>query len=177
MRRLLLLRHAKAVAGGGKSGDHLRGLNERGRKDAAKMATALQHNDYIPQLVLCSASKRTVETWEHVAPELDATPKVEFLESLYLASWKTIAQTIRDDGGGAPVLLVIGHNPGIEELAQALLRKPQSEPERKQLDLLKEKFPTAALAVIDFAIDTWSEISTGTGALTDFIKPKSLTDE
>lgn len=177
MKRLLLLRHAKAVTGAGKTGDHGRPLNERGRKDAPRIAVAMQHSDYIPELVLCSTAKRTVETWELAAPELDARPRVSFLDALYLVPWKSIAQTLRSEGKGAAVLLVVGHNPGLEELAQALARKPQSERERRQFDTLKDKFPTAALAVIDFDIDDWNDLAPGTGALSDFIKPKELTGE
>ncbi len=177
MKRLLLLRHAKAIAGTGKTGDHGRALNERGRKDAPRIAAAMQHSNYIPDLVLCSTARRTVETWELAAPELDTKPRVSFLDSLYLVPWKSIAQTIRTEGKAAAVLLIVGHNPGLEELAQALTRKPQSERERRQLDLLKDKFPTAALAVLDFDIADWTDMAPGTGTLGDFIKPKELTDE
>ncbi len=93
MKRLLLLRHAKAVAGSSKGGDHARPLNDRGRTDAPRIAIAMQHNNYIPDRVLCSTAARTVETWAHVAPELDVEPEVSLLDTLYLASWKTIAQT------------------------------------------------------------------------------------
>lgn len=176
MKRLLLLRHAKAAAGSVKSGDHARPLNERGRLDAPRMGIAMQHKRYLPDLVLCSTAKRTEETWEHVSPELDGSPEVRFLDELYLAPWKAIASIIRNAGGAAETMLVIGHNPGLEECASALSRKPKSEHERVCAALLAEKFPTCALAVLDFDLGTWREIAAGGAILRDFIRPKELSD-
>jgi phosphohistidine phosphatase len=176
MKRLLLLRHAKAVPGGTKSGDHGRALNERGRNDAPRVAVAMQHKGYIPDFVLCSTSKRTVETWQHVAPELDAKPEIAFSDDLYLAPMKIIVGAARAIREPAKIALFIGHNPGLEETARALARKPRSDDERKKLDSLIAKFPTSALAVLDFDADSWDEITPGTGALVDFIRPKELTD-
>jgi phosphohistidine phosphatase len=176
MKRLLLLRHAKAVAGSSKAGDQARSLNERGRADAPRMAVAMQHNNYIPDYVLCSTSARTRETWSHISPEFVTEPEVSFLDALYLASWKTIAQCIRTVRSDRNAVLVVGHNPGLEELAQALARKPRSDRERVQLEALKDKFPTAALAVLDFEIESWGDLAPGSGALVDFLRPKALSD-
>jgi len=177
VKRLLLLRHAKAIAGTSKSGDHGRALNERGRLDAPRMAVAMQHRRYLPDRVLCSTSKRTLETWEHVAPELDGKPDVIFADELYLAPWKLIANLVRAQPNAANVVLVIGHNPGLEECARTLARKPRTPEERTRLESLNEKFPTAALAVLDFDTDQWSEVASGGGVLTDFMKPRGLTNE
>lgn len=177
MKRLLLLRHAKAVPGTTKSGDHGRPLNERGRLDAPRMGIAMQHKRYLPDRVLCSTSKRTLETWEHVAPELDGTPEVIFSDELYLAPWKVIANMARAQPKAAGVVLVVGHNPGLEECARALARKPRTDDERQRLDTLNEKFPTSALAVLDFDTEIWSEIASGAGVLTDFIRVRTLTGE
>lgn len=176
MKRLLLLRHAKAVTGGSKTGDHGRPLNDRGRADAPRVGIVMQHRRYLPGRVLCSTAARTRETWAGVAPELDGSPDVAFVDELYLAPWKTIAGVIRAQGGDADVLLVVGHNPGLEDCAKALARKPQSADERGRLDDIAEKFPTAALAVLDFDIAEWSALAPGTGALVDLLKPKALTD-
>lgn len=177
MKRLLLLRHAKAVAGNAKSGDHARALNERGRIDAPRVAIAMQHKGYAPDYVLCSTSKRTTETWELLAPELDSKPEVRFSDGFYLASAKSIVQALRGVGEAWDVVLVIGHNPGLEECALLLARKSRSEDERRRFDMLSEKFPTAALAVLDFEIQSWTELAPETGRLVDFIRPKELTDE
>jgi phosphohistidine phosphatase len=176
VKRLLLLRHAKAIPGTTKTGDHGRPLNERGRIDAPRMGIAMQHKRYLPDHVLCSTAKRTLETWEHVAPELDDKPEVSFSDELYLAPWKLIFSTVRALPRTVNVALLIGHNPGLEECARALARKPDSDDERARLDMLTEKFPTAALAVIDFEGDAWSEVAPNAGALTDFIRPRGLTN-
>jgi len=176
VKRLLLLRHAKAIPGTTKTGDHGRPLNERGRIDAPRMGIAMQHKRYLPDRVLCSTAKRTLETWEHVAPELDHEPEVSFSDELYLAPWKVIANMARTLPRTVSVALVIGHNPGLEECARAFARKPRSEDERERLDTLTEKFPTAALVVLDFEGDVWSEAIPDAGALVDFIRPRSLTN-
>ena len=175
MIRLLLLRHAKAIPGTTKSGDHGRPLNERGKLDAPRMGIAMQHKRYLPDRVLCSTAKRTLETWEHVAPELDGKPEVTFSDELYLAPWKVIANMARAQPKASEVVLVIGHNPGLEECARALARKPRADDEHKRLDTLNDKFPTCALAVIDFDAEIWTEIASGAGVLTDFIRPRDLT--
>jgi phosphohistidine phosphatase len=177
VKRLLLLRHAKAVPGTTKSGDQGRPLNERGRLDAPRMGIAMQHKRYLPDRVLCSTSKRTLETWEHVAPELDGEPEVICSDELYLAPWKVIANMVRAQPKAAGVVLVVGHNPGLEECARALARKPRTDDERQRLDTLNEKFPTSALAVLDFDTEIWSEIASGAGVLTDFIRARTLTGE
>lgn len=177
MKRLLLLRHAKAVPAGAKSGDHDRALNERGRKDAPRIGVMMQHKGYLPDFVLCSTSKRTVETWEHIAPELNSQPEVAFSDELYLASPKTVANALRAVREPAKVVLLIGHNPGLEDFAKALARKPRTVEERRRLDTMAAKFPTSALAVLDFDVEAWNEIAAGAGVLVDFIRPKELTDE
>jgi len=176
VKRLLLLRHAKAIPGTTKSGDHGRPLNERGKLDAPRMGIAMQHKRYLPDRVLCSTAKRTLETWEHVAPELDGKPEVVFSDELYLAPWKLIASMVRAQPRTANAVLVIGHNPGLEECARALARKARDDDERKRLEALNEKFPTCALVVLDFDAETWSEVASGVGVLTDFIRPRSLTN-
>lgn len=174
MKRLLLLRHAKAATGSPRASDSDRPLNERGRKDAPRVGIEMQHRRYLPDLVLCSTALRTKETWEHVMPELDGSPAVRFLDELYLASAKAITDIVRKKGDDYPVVLVIGHNPGLEDCAQALSRKPQSDQERICANALAEKFPTCALAVLDFEVPSWRSIAPGTGTLHDFIRPKSL---
>jgi phosphohistidine phosphatase len=175
MLRLLLLRHAKAEQDLGK-GDFARPLTPRGHNDAVKMGRALDTHAYIPDLVLCSAAKRTVETWELVAPELVKTPRVTFQKDLYLASPRTILEAICTAPEGHKTIMSVGHNPGMEELAGRMVRKPQSKAETQYREKLREKFPTCALAVLDFDAATWRDIVAGTGALIDFLRPKDLSD-
>jgi phosphohistidine phosphatase len=175
MKRLLLLRHAKAVPGTTKQGDHARPLNDRGRHDAPRIGAFMQHKGYVPDIVQCSTSKRTVETWRHVAPELGRKLDATFRDDLYLASWKAISNVIRALDEPARTALFIGHNPGLEECARALARRPRSEDERDRLALMIDKFPTSALAVLDFEVDAWKEIGSGMGELFDFVRPREIT--
>jgi phosphohistidine phosphatase len=172
MRRLLLLRHAKAAQDSGE-GDHARALTERGRQDAVHMGHAMDTRGYIPNLALCSTSRRTMETWELIGPELAKSPEAEFTRDLYLASPRNILRQIQQTRDGVKSLLLIGHNPGIEDCAARLARKPASKAESHNLETLREKFPTCALAVLDFDVESWSDV-TGEGILLEFIRPRDL---
>lgn len=174
MRRLLLLRHAKAVQDSGE-GDHARALNERGRTDSTVMGRALNARGYIPDLVICSNSRRTTQTWELLSPELARAPKVEFTRSLYLAPPKALLETIQDSFDSAKSLMLVGHNPGIAETANRLARKPRPGPEAEKADEMRAKFPTCALAVLDFDVASWRDV-TGGGVLRDFIRTHNFDD-
>ncbi|HEY5338722.1 MAG TPA: histidine phosphatase family protein [Rhizomicrobium sp.] len=173
MRRLLLLRHAKAEQDTG-GGDFARGLTDRGRADAARMGHALDTHAWLPDLVFCSSAARTVQTFEQLSAELAKAPCVEFQKTLYLAPPKQIFEAVRKSPAAARAVMVIGHNPGIEDLANRLASKPQSQEEAEHRATLHEKYPTCALAVLDFAVDAWSDIAPGTAALTDFVRPKDV---
>jgi phosphohistidine phosphatase len=173
MRRLLILRHAKAGPHDEKH-DKERRLIDRGRSDSALMGRVMREKRYIPELVLCSSAARTRETWEHTCPELHAEPETEFLDALYDASAGTVLNCLHHASDAATSLLYIGHNPGLEDLARMLVRKPESGDERRRVSVLMAKYPTAALAVIDFAADHWVGIAPGEGALEDFIMPADL---
>lgn len=174
MKRLLLLRHAKAVPGDAKTGDHDRELNARGQHDAPLMGAEMHHRLYIPDLAFCSTARRTAETWERVAPEFDTPPPVEFLDALYLASPKTILQHVNSAGDEAETLLLVGHNPGLEDCAASLARKHAPLEERERLADLRNKFPTCALAVLELEVGHWRDVEPGIAALADFIRPKDL---
>lgn len=176
MRRLLLLRHAKAVPGDARTEDRERSLNARGQGDASLMGAEMHHRLYIPDLALCSPARRTVETWDRLAPEFDRAPQMELQSALYLASPKTILKLVHATEDGAEMLLVLGHNPGLEDCAGALARKPASAGEQARFEKMREKFSTCALAVLEFEVTHWRDIAPGTGALLDFIRPKDLKD-
>jgi phosphohistidine phosphatase len=174
MKRLLLLRHAKAEQGG--KDDHARTLTERGRRDAARMGAFLHEHGDVPDLVLCSTSARTRETWQQACEELGGAPKVEFLKPLYLAPAKTMLTIIQKADDAARTVLVIAHSPGTEETAVALARTSSDKEERARLEAMKEKFPTAALAVLDFDGAHWRDVKSESGTLTAFVRPKDLDD-
>jgi phosphohistidine phosphatase len=176
MKRLLLLRHAKSLADGTMT-DKLRPLNARGRSDAPRMGIYMHHERYAPQLVLCSPARRTIETWELLGPELDAPMETRYPEALYLAASTGIQKLVRATADNVSALLVIGHNPGLEECAQALARHPASEQERELGATLQGKFPTCALAALEFDVSTWAELAPASGTLVDFVRPRDLKDE
>jgi phosphohistidine phosphatase len=129
---------------------------------------------YIPDLVICSNALRTTETWQLLSPELAKTPMVQLTKALYLASPKNIAAQIQVSPDDVKTLMLVGHNPGIEECAIRLARKPVSKAESHKLAQMREKFPTCALAVLDFDVESWSDTGSG-GVLLEFLKPRDLT--
>jgi phosphohistidine phosphatase len=172
VKRLLLLRHAKAE--GVAADDRKRALIDRGRKDSARMGRFLREEVYVPDLILCSDSTRTRETLNSALPELGTQPPVQFLHELYLAEPELIISIIRRAANKFGVLMIVGHNPGIEQCALVLASVPLQKKLRKRYDAMDGKFPTCALAVIDFEIATWSDIRPGKGDLDAFVRPKDL---
>jgi phosphohistidine phosphatase len=171
--RLLLLRHAKSDWSG-QAGDHDRPLSPRGRKAMPRVAAHMKRLGYQPHTVLCSTATRAEETLELLLAQIETPPSIHRNRALYLAEWPLLLAEIRAvEAGGSP-LLVIGHNPGLEQLALALALQPQSPAERARTEKLAAKFPTAALAVLDFDIADWSEAKPGSGKLVDYVRPKDL---
>jgi phosphohistidine phosphatase len=156
MRQLLLLRHAKAARDLRDVADRDRPLEPRGRRDIALIREAMQKLGLLPDLVLVSPSKRTMQTLSGLEP-WDETPLIEPMEQLYpgesaaiLAALQEVAETVRS-------VLVIGHNPGLHNVAVQLAGKADSELNRR----LRAKFPTAALA--EFVVrGLWRDLETAT---------------
>ena len=174
--RLLLLRHAKSDWSG-KADDHARPLSARGKRTAPRIGACMHAKGYEPELVLCSTAERTKETLELVLPVFAGQPQIRYDRSLYLAEWPELLAKIRTVSSGATPLMVVGHNPGLEQLAIALALQAPSAAERGRLQKLAQKFPTAALAVLDFEIADWSEVKPGLGRLIDYVRPKDLNGE
>lgn len=124
-RRLVLMRHAKSSWDGPIS-DHDRPLNERGKRDAPRIAEALKHLSVIPDLVLHSSARRTTETWELMAPVFSETIPAYSLETLYLAGLDEIDKSLQTVSPEYDCMLVIGHNPGWEMSVSRLARQPIS---------------------------------------------------
>jgi phosphohistidine phosphatase len=172
MKRLYLLRHAKAVPADPALDDHARELTVKGMHDAAAMARYLRKNGFVPDLILSSTSARTRQTAELVLREIEA--KADYREALYLAEAGKILKAVQAAPQNAGGVMVVGHNPGLEDLAGLLAREPVRRKERARRDVLEEKFPTAALAVLDFECEKWRDIEPGEGKLVDFIRPRDL---
>ena len=134
----------------------------------------MRDKGYQPALVLCSTAVRTKETLELILQALGSEPKTLFDRALYLADWPLLMVEIQEAPATASPLLLIGHNPGLEQLAIALALQPQGAAERERTQRLAHKFPTAALAVFDIDIAKWSELRPGTGRLIDYVRPKDM---
>ena len=168
-RCLLLLRHAKAVPHGEPADDHERPLNARGRRDAARMGAELRRRGLAPDEVLCSSSVRTRQTLELALPRPDPSLAVVFDRSLYLASAEALLERIAGVRTRVETLLVVGHAPGLPELALLLAGNDGGARER-----MAKKFPTGALAALRFpALRSW-DLARRAGVLDAFLTPREL---
>jgi phosphohistidine phosphatase len=174
--RLLLLRHAKSDRSL-EIADHERPLSVRGEKAAPRIGAFLHTKNFDPAFVLCSTAERTKQTLERILPFLAGAPKIRYEARLYLAEWPELLAEIHGVPSGASPLLVIGHNPGLEQLASELARVPEGTIERRNLRKMTNKFPTAALAVLEFDAEDWQAVKPGSGVLADFVRPKDLPRE
>lgn len=176
MRTLTLLRHAKsdwppAPAVGRPLDDRLRPLSERGRRDAPRVATWMAAQAIRPDLVLCSTATRTRETLAMVRSSIAGpATRVRLMDELYLAEADDLIALLQGADDTAGHIMLIGHNPGLHDLAVELAGGGP----KPLLRLLAQKLPTAAVVVIDFCVDHWSDIALGKGRLRLFMAPKRL---
>jgi phosphohistidine phosphatase len=169
MLRLLLLRHSKAVPFVGSS-DRDRALTERGKADAARLGAFIAGKEIAPQAAVHSGARRTRETLAIVLGKLQPGLQASVEPRLYEATNATFLRILRDRPDAAKVLLLVGHNPSMGEMACHLA----ASGDRSALAKMAAKFPTSALAVIDFDADHWDEIEEGAGRLIHFATPASL---
>lgn len=172
MRRLYLLRHAKSSWDDPALDDFERPLADKGRKAAGAMARYMAAAAVHPALVLCSAARRTRETFAIIEPRLRGVP-VAYEDSVYEAAKHDLLVRLRRLDDHLPSVLLIGHNPGMERLAHALAAG-HGDPEA--VARMEEKFPTGALAILDCAIDHWGQLDDGLCRLVGFVRPKDLKD-
>lgn len=173
MYRLLLLRHAKAAAPAPGQGDHARILNPRGQAASQAMGQYMALNDLKPDLVLCSDASRTRETWEGISGTNDwQATEVRFLKALYLAESSRIAQIIGREARTARTLLLIGHNPGLEDLAGILADRSDRDVRRE----LAGGMATASLVAFNLT-DGFGKLRPGTCAVDRVIHPRALMQE
>jgi phosphohistidine phosphatase len=173
MLRLMLLRHAKSDWSRPGLPDRERPLNARGREAAPMIATHIATYDLVPQRAIVSSAVRTRETWKLMTPSFRRRPETIFERRIYEASPHTILSVIKETPVSIKSLMVVGHNPGLHTLAMALIGSGDGALRTE----LNAKFPTGALAVIDFIAESWSALRAGTGALAHFVKPRSLSGE
>jgi phosphohistidine phosphatase len=165
MRTLYLLRHAKSSWDNPALPDRERPLAPRGLRDAKRIAKHIGRLGITPALVLCSPALRTRETLDLLRPRL-AEAAVEVDEQLYGSSSETLLERIRSVPDDVGSVLLIGHNPGLQDLALVLASRGA------KLKRLEAKFPTAALATL--AVGHWSTLSPGDAELVAYVVPKQL---
>ncbi len=169
MHQLLLLRHAKSSWDDPAVADRDRPLNRRGERAAAAIGRAMAELGLIPGLILASPAKRTMQTLAALAP-FPAKVRIETPEPLYLADASRLLAILKELAESEAGVLVIGHNPGLHELAVTLIGKSQRTSDAERLT---QHFPTAALA--EFAIaGRWRALGPGAGRLVRFLLPRDL---
>ena len=175
MRRLMLLRHAKTETDAPSGRDQDRRLDDRGRKDAARMGDWIAAHPPFPDTVLVSHAVRARQTWDvawEAMKDRVPAPRVEVLPELYGADPAQILDTIRTATAPADPkqLLLIGHNPGMHEVA--LMLTGGGDPDGAKA--LGDNLPTAGLAIFDFDVKDWDDVAYRRGKLVLFVSPKLL---
>lgn len=161
MKKLLLLRHAKSSWDDPRLADFDRPLNERGRRAAPLVGRFMRKQKLQPDLVLCSPAERARQTAALVAEAAGLLAPVRFDERIYEATAARLVEVVSQAEEGAAELLLVGHNPGMEELIETLTGA-------------HERMPTAALACITLDVEKWSKARAGAGRLEWVARPKEL---
>jgi phosphohistidine phosphatase len=169
MRRLFLVRHAKAELSVGRD-DYARKLTERGRADARRVAKTLAARRFLPDLLIHSGAARAIETAEIFAAEWRGKVALEKDGRLYDASFETLLDRTRELRDEHKHVGLVGHNPGFGELAAALAGSGT----KPDLQRLGAKYPTGAVAVLDFSIERWDEVEPNSGTLALYLTPGEL---
>jgi phosphohistidine phosphatase len=172
MKTVLLFRHAKASRDAQFARDFDRPLIERGQIAAARMGAYMAAAGLRPGLIVCSPSVRTRQTLELALKTMGPAPECLFDESFYHASASSLLASLRALPGGLNTVMIVGHNPGLHALALDLAGSGDHSFIRR----LARKFPTAALAEIEFASDGWQRLQVGEGRLIRFVTPRQLED-
>ncbi|NEA65652.1 histidine phosphatase family protein [Streptomyces sp. SID12488] len=167
MRRLVVLRHAKSAWPMG-VGDHDRPLGPRGLRDAPAAGRALAEADCLPDLTLCSTAERARRTYQLAAAEWGTPLPVRHDPRLYGADVPELLAVVREVPPDVGTLLLVGHNPGLEELVLELAGDALGD----ALDTVRTKFPTSAIAVLARHGDGWHDLAPGAALLTDLIVPR-----
>jgi phosphohistidine phosphatase len=169
VRRLYVLRHAKSSWDDPDLPDHLRPLARRGRAAVAALARHMKATGIAPDLVLCSPAVRAVQTWEGVASGLPAATAVDVDDELYGASAGGLLRRLRQLPPDIDSVLVIGHNPGLEDVTLGLVGNGDPALRRR----LESKFPTGSLVTLD-APGEWHDLRWGTATLVGYVRPREL---
>ena len=159
MKTLFILRHAKAGSGNIDTADFDRALKREGLEDAAFIGSLLGENDIEPDLIISSPARRAAQTAAVVKETARFSREIRFDERIYEASPQALLQVVSEVEDKNDTVLLVGHNPGLENLIEMLTGKPQS-------------MPTAGLAKIHLQLESWSRVAPGSGQRKSFVSPK-----
>lgn len=174
MLQLMLLRHAKSSWDDTNLADSDRPLTQRGRVAAQVMGRVMQDRGLLPDSVLISPARRARETWELATAELKQQPKQVVEQALYdFGDGNRIAEVIRQKGGKAQSLLIIGHNPSLENIARRMIGAGDAKLAKR----LEKKYPTGGLTVFEVNAESWATFDETQVRLTHFIRPKDILPE
>ncbi len=174
MRRLMLLRHAKTETDAPSGRDQDRRLDARGHRDAAEIGAWIGAHPPFPDHVMVSPAVRTVQTWDlawEAMKEQAPKPQIELVPELYGAETTQLLLSIRMASATDPKrLLLVGHNPGMHEVALALT----GGGDKAAREALLDNLPTSGLVILDFETDDWNDVAFRRGKLVQFVSPKLL---
>ncbi len=172
MKRLYLLRHAKSSWGDPHLSDRDRPLAPRGQRAATSIGRHLRSAGMAPEEVVCSTAARARQTLDAVLPFLGPHLTVHFEELIYRADSDELLERLREVSPTVASVMLIGHNPSIQELA--LILANEGGRQQPTARALAEKFPTGALAAFTIPSDEWSELGRCPAHLEDFVAPRDL---
>jgi len=162
---IYVLRHAKSSRDDPELADHDRPLNPRGRQAAQLMAERMRRERVAPALVLCSSARRARETLVPIEQTLGPKAKIKVEDGLYAAGAPQLLERLRRAPESVPSVMIIGHNPAIQEFAVQLVGDQAARVR------LASKFPTAALATLKIDQKSWKKLAPGSGELVAFLTP------
>lgn len=165
VKNLFLVRHAKSDWSNSGQKDFDRELNSRGVNDAPRMGRKLYELNVKPELIISSPAARAKLTAEYISEQLQYdTEKILFNEEVYEASVRSLLAVINDIPDHYNKVMMVGHNPAFTYIAESLTKQPI------------DNIPTCGIVNIEFTVDSWKEVSGGTGNLKWFIYPKKVLD-
>jgi phosphohistidine phosphatase len=163
MKTLLILRHAKTQSDA-PAGDHVRELTERGHHNAAAMGAYIHNLIGTPDAIVTSDATRARQTAEIVASAVDFTAPLTVEPRIYAADPDTLLAVVRRIPDGVQTVIIVGHNPGFEELAAALAGNAEHE----------VRLPTSGLALLEFDVEGWDAVRAGAGRLREIATPRAI---
>ncbi|MDE2597273.1 MAG: histidine phosphatase family protein [Sphingomonadales bacterium] len=171
MKILGLFRHAKSDWQDARARDFDRPLNKRGRKGALVMGRHIRDYGQKWDRIVASPAARSAETIEIASKDSGHSYPINWDRRIYLASSATLLDLLREHDDADETILMVGHNPGLEDLIFDLVPDDGSSPLR---DVVEAKFPTAAFAVLQIPVDRWQDVTEGSASLVHLTRPRDL---